>query len=143
MIVLLFFALHTFADLQRLDPHGLESVNIKDVSAFKNECTVCHSQDKGEVRLKASVSETCQTCHNSSPHSGTAEHMSRVFRNPKTNSNEPLNCTSCHSPHRFGSLNRDDGSHLIHIVRDVKNPLVFNEAKKAMLKRKCEDCHKW
>lgn len=143
MIVLLLVAIQAFSDFQRLDPHGLNEVNFKEAKAFKNECTVCHSQDKGAVKLKSSASESCQTCHNSAPHSGVAEHMSRIYHNTNTNNNEPINCMSCHSPHRNGSIELTGTSHMIRIVRDIKEPLVLRDSKKAMLKRKCEDCHKW
>ncbi len=143
MIILLFLALQSFADLQRLDPHGLSDQNIKDVKAFKNECTVCHTQEKGVVKIKPSITETCQTCHNLAPHSGVIEHMSRIFKNSATQNNEPINCTSCHAVHRYGSLESNPASGVVHFVRDIKPPLVFKETKKSMLKRKCEECHKW
>ena len=138
------FVVSAQAEFKRLDPHGSYDLDIKSKEAFKSECSVCHTNDpKLGIKIKPGVIESCATCHGNAPHSGIAEHAKHMFRNSATGANEPVNCLSCHSPHRYKSLGAEAGSHIIRLVHEVKEPFTFKSAERPMLKRKCEDCHKW
>lgn len=117
--------------LKRIDPHGAVNLDLKAKVDLKKqtECTICHASGKEGLTIKANVASTCTSCHGSSPHSGAADHLGRMFKG------EILNCLSCHSPHRAGQ----------------QTPLVatgfFKSSKpgnpKPMLKRNCTECHQW
>lgn len=143
-IFILFIAVSVHAEFKRLDPHGSYETDIKSKDAYKSDCSVCHTNDpKVGIKVKSDVVESCTTCHGSAPHSGIAEHAKHMFRNASSGANEPITCLACHSPHRYKSLGADGASHMIRIAHDAKAPLMLKTAEHPMLKRKCEDCHKW
>jgi len=133
---ILLFCLISAAQDGRLNPHGEASVDIKSVNIkTQKACTVCHMESG---KLKPNSESSCTNCHNKAPHSGIAEHLGKSF------GKEKINCLSCHSPHRFGSL---QGEPDVFFKDRLNLPrtegLEIRSRTESMLKRSCTECHKW
>lgn len=126
--------------LDRVDPHGRRGV--KPTVAMMTEvkaCSVCHSLESASTSQLSGIaksSESCLNCHNSSPHSGVAEHLKHQ-----------VSCSSCHSSHRGDEIAWTPSTGRFKGLYDkplAAEDLVDRAATSAMLKKNCTDCHnKW
>lgn len=142
---------------KRLDPHGNKNDDLKKMSLKEHsKCRTCHSQAKGKINLRSNVNNTCASCHNDYPHSGLKEeHLNKDLNKLKEiNLKGKITCLSCHRAHRAylpddpripDLETRKKPSFLYKPLSTDELPegLVDRRGKEAMLKRACDDCHKW
>lgn len=132
MSIALVFILYSIISpgAERLDPHGNKNLIIKNVHSLKdhNQCTVCHSEAKGEIKLKAGAMGSCTNCHNKFPHAGAADHLGKIYSSNEGKTKETITCVSCHSPHRSEGKSWES--------KNSSRP-------EAMIRRTCSECHIW
>ena len=123
----------------RMDPHGKRGQKPSLVQiAEPSPCIICHTVDKKNDRLilTPTMNEICINCHNTSPHSGVAEHLKHQ-----------VTCIACHSPHRGDQISWTPNSGKFQGLYEkplASEELIDRPASSAMLKKNCGDCHnKW
>ncbi|MBI2026967.1 MAG: hypothetical protein HYS98_04080 [Deltaproteobacteria bacterium] len=141
--------------LERLDPHGTETMPLKKISlAQHQECKVCHTQGDNQLMTRSNISERCISCHNKRPHSGIIEHEGLLVKT--------VTCINCHLPHRASlpphtpksikefsdskiEAMREDPEfiRLKRTTHSLPEGLIRKQAPAAMLRNVCTDCHRW
>lgn len=120
--------------LTRVDPHGSKDNKPTSEQAKQmNECQVCHTFQGTEFKTRPTALASCFNCHNRAPHSGVVEHLKHK-----------VSCTDCHTLHRGSSVESNPRSGVFKNIREhnIESGLVEKDAKSAMLKKTCIECHK-
>lgn len=118
--------------LERLDPHGLQQLNIKDSqnAPMHQSCMVCHKVSaKGKVTTKKVTNGLCLSCHNKAPHSGVLEH-------------KKVSCLGCHSPHRSENKNKQENCIACHnVIKKNKFDHLRHVESFKKFEISCQGCH--
>ena len=151
------FSQAQFSKLERLDPHGLKTLDLKTVILSRQkECQVCHVQKGKKRELKSNIPHRCILCHGKLPHSGAGEHVGKKLSRVQKGAPGEVTCLSCHFPHRAVLT----GEERVLEFRELKAHASFLNVKKeegalppglieksnvetAMLRTSCTGCHTW
>jgi hypothetical protein len=138
----IYFSAPTMAQ-ERMDPHGVKSVDIHTVNLKENKsCTVCHTTKTEKIEMRSNMDQVCMNCHNKSPHSGVLEHQGKLWKT-ESGVKEKISCQSCHANHRWGAIESPREGFFISKERKLSAPFHVKTNSEAMLKRTCVECHKW
>jgi len=145
-------------EFKRLDPHGKDGIDLKNISLKKNtNCLVCHntSQKSGKIITLSNIPERCISCHNKLPHSGLAEHLGKDLAPLRAGLKGKIDCLSCHRPHRSKLtvkkfkkpeelFHRKEQSFVLKKRRALSLPkgLIETRTENPMLEKNCLDCHR-